>query len=116
MSAHDRPPTDDALLAFDRGELPDDELAAVARWLDAHPDAEEKLRGLAAEGADYAVEALREPHRLGDEVTDLAHVAATVVRRVLGAPGEASTPSGPSVPEGLREYQLLRPLGRGAMG
>jgi serine/threonine protein kinase len=115
MSFDQVPPSDEKLRAFDRGLLPPEEIDAVTRWLEAHPEAEEALTHLTDGPPDDAVEALRQPCAIDAELAQLSALATQVVERVL-AGVEQSPALAPGVPRRIREYQLLRPLGRGGMG
>jgi hypothetical protein len=42
----DDTPTDDTLLAYDQGLLSEAEIDAITRWLESHPEAEERIRTL----------------------------------------------------------------------
>jgi serine/threonine protein kinase len=108
-------PTDDVLIAFDRGLLPDKEIDAVTGWLACSPEGEERLRRLTSGLVDEAVEALRSPCRITEEIASLSLVSARVVKRLLGEPGSTFVQSSPP-PTFIRDYQLLRELGQGGMG
>jgi hypothetical protein len=109
------PPSDETLRAFDRGLLPPEAIDAVAHWLEAHPEAEERLRRLVESDTDPAVEALRQPCLLATELSGLAALTSAAVERVL-AGSEAPPATALEIPQRIREYQLLRPLGQGGMG
>jgi serine/threonine protein kinase/WD40 repeat protein len=115
MTLRVSPPSDETLQAFDRGLLSPDEIDSVTRWLEAHPEVEERLRRLADGSPDTAVEALRKPCALAEELAGLSGLTSSVVDRILSgsedAPGKAA-----EMPDRIRDYQLLRPLGRGGMG
>jgi formylglycine-generating enzyme required for sulfatase activity len=119
MTSPVSPLSDETLQAFDRGLLSPDEIDAVTRWLEAHPEAEERLRRLADGAPVAAVEALRKPCALADELAGLSDLTSSVVNRVLAGDAEPMVDrelSGDTVPKQIRDYQLLRPLGRGGMG
>ena len=116
MNANPPPPSDDTLLAFDRGLLPEEEIDAVARWLHADPDAEQRLLRLTEGSADAAVDAIREPCEITAEISSLSGLTSRVVERVLSGGEQTLVTSGPDVPARLGEYQLLGPLGHGGMG
>jgi serine/threonine protein kinase len=115
VNERDVTPTDDDLLAFDRGLLADDATEIVARWLDAHPEGEERLQRLAERSPDQALEALRGPCRIENEMDRLTGVASRFVERMLDAshqpPGMLSAP----LPDVIRDYRLLGLLGHGGM-
>jgi serine/threonine protein kinase/WD40 repeat protein len=115
MISATNPPSDETLQAFDRGLLSPEEIDAVARWLEAHPEAEERLGRLADGAPDAAVEALRKPCTLADELAGLSDLTSSVVDRVLSGSEDALAKSA-EMPERIRDYELLRPLGRGGMG
>lgn len=115
MTTGDWVPSDDELLAFDRGLLPPAEIDSVARWLAAHPEGDERLRRLKAGRSDEAVEALRGPCPISAGFERLTGLTSRVVGEVLEGSSEvAATPL--SVPKRIRDYELVRPLGRGGMG
>jgi hypothetical protein len=109
-------PTDEDLLAFDRGLLPDASADAVARWLEAHPEGEQRIQQLSESSPDGAVEALRQPCRIDAELERLSGVATEIIQRVLTVPGLGAQGLPPGVPESIRDYRLLGPLGQGGMG
>lgn len=111
MSTHEKSPSDATLLAFDRGMLPPEEIDAVAEWLRANPDGEERLRTLTEGVSDAVVDALRATCGLTEEIAKRSGLTSRVVERVL-APGDQPS----DVPQHLGEYQILWPLGRGGMG
>lgn len=107
-------PSDQDLLAFDRGLLAEAATEAVVRWLEAHPEGEERLRQLTQGCPDEAVEALRKPSRLRAEMSRFSGMSAQVVERVLSNRGPRTIAG--AMPETIRDYRLVRPLGRGGMG
>jgi hypothetical protein len=54
-------PTDEDLLAFDSGLLADEVSDTIVRWLETHPEGEDRLRRLCEGRPEDAVEALRQP-------------------------------------------------------
>src|SRR5215470_668523 len=83
VTERDWTPTDEDLRAFDRGLLADEAADAVVRWLEAHPQGEERLRRLTEPCPDAVVEALRKPCRINEELTGLSGVASRVIDHVL---------------------------------
>jgi serine/threonine protein kinase len=135
VSERDWTPSDEDLLAFDRGLLPDASADAVARWLEAHPEGEQRIEQLSERCPDGAVEALRQPCRIDAELERLSSVATHVIQRVLAGPGLGAQVQAvghvsnvppqaghvgnvppQAVPESIRDYRLLGPLGQGGMG
>jgi serine/threonine protein kinase len=114
VSDGDFTPTDADLIAYDQGLLPEDRIDAVTRWLEAHPEGEERLRSLSESSHDHAVEAMRHASKIGDELEQLADVTTHVINRVLHqAAGLSATAA--TVPERIRDYRLLSKLGQGGM-
>jgi serine/threonine protein kinase len=102
------------LIAFDQGQLSESEIEAVGRWLLTSPGADERLQLLTKDKDDPAADALRQPSGLKDEITSLTYITDKVISRVVGA---AQKDADTVVPLGIiREYQLLKELGRGGMG
>lgn len=118
-------PTDDDLVAFDQGLLPEGEVNAVTEWLEAHPEGEARLDRLTKDRPDPAAVALRQSGPLRLDINPATSLTATIIERVLGGgqAGPTPLPASPApddmtaaMPTALREYRLLRPLGRGGMG
>jgi len=100
MSPHDQPPSDDELLAFDRGLLPAERSEVVVHWLESHPEAGERLRQLTE----------HQPHQaLGADNTHLSNTSARLMQPGPDAPTE-------QIPSSIRDYQLRDPIGKGGMG
>jgi hypothetical protein len=116
MANSDWVPKDKDLLAFEGGLLPEEEIAAIARWLESCPEAEERLRRLVHDQEDDAVEALRHPGGIAEEISQLADLTSVVTSRILAEPGAAGGATVPSLPTAIRDYQLVRELGKGGMG
>jgi serine/threonine protein kinase len=109
------PPSDETLRAFDRGLLAPAEIDTVTGWLEAHPEAEERLRRLVGSDSDPAVEALRQPCVLAPELSALTAITSAAVQRVLVG-SDAPPGATPEIPQRIRDYEVLRPLGQGGMG
>jgi serine/threonine protein kinase len=116
MADNDWVPSDDVLLAFNRGLLPDSQIDAVARWLEANPHGEERLRRLTEHHNDEAAEALRQPCLLDEELANLAGLSSRIVSGMLAEPMPVSADEPAAVPESIREYHLVKELGKGGMG
>ncbi len=115
MSFGQGPPSDQTLRAFDSGLLRPAEIDAVARWLEEHPEAEDEVHRVLDGARDPAVEALRQPCALRPELSQLSELTSRVADRLLSAADGGAVPSA-AMPQRVREYQVLRPLGRGGMG
>src|SRR5262245_49161950 len=105
-------PTDDDLLAFDRGLLPEAEMEAVVGWLEAHPEGEARLQHLTKDRPDPASQALRQTGPPRSELDSDAVLATHICERVLReSPADftlvSSSPTPPAMPATLREYRLL---------
>ncbi len=111
-SPRDWTPTDQDLLAFHQGLLPEAKAAAVNRWLAAAPDAKERLSRL-VEGRDLpATNAAQQPPPATDEWMRISHLTGRVTTTVPNMPEAGDK----AMPASIREYQLVRQLGRGGMG
>jgi serine/threonine protein kinase len=123
MAADGWVPTDDDLLSFDRGLLPEAEADAVTAWLEAHPEGEARLERLTKDRPDPAALALRQGGPPGSDINPAAGLTVTIIDRVLADGPARFTPVTPppeampeAMPDVLREYKLLRRLGEGGMG
>src|SRR5262245_20182179 len=121
MATEDWVPTDDDLLAFDRGLLPEAEADAVLRWLESHPEAETRIQRLTGDRPDAVAAALRKPAPSGDALDRASGLASDIIGRVLreqpaGPVGNSSTRTLHVMPATVREYRLVQPLGQGGMG
>ncbi len=105
-------PTDDELLKFDQGLLPESQAGAVTRWLAAVPGAEDRRRQIIEARDDPVAAALQKPVEKDKESQRVAQLQAGNTERV---PTSAEA-SGSPKPDTIRDYQLVKPLGRGGMG
>src|SRR5262249_11873889 len=118
MADSDATPTDDMLIAFDRGLLPDEEIDNVTRWLEGNSSGEERLRRLTEDRPDHAVEALRQPGELED-LPRLSELSARIVSGILSDSERTFVTvaaDSASVPQSIRDYQIVKELGQGGMG
>jgi serine/threonine-protein kinase len=126
MAGNDWSPTDAQLRAFERGQLAAPERAAVAEWLARAPGATDRLRRVVADGlADSAPIVLGPPDAGDGAAADQGVFAARRVGALLGAVGDGERTPTPwpreystlnEVPSAIREYRIVRELGRGGMG
>ncbi len=116
MSAGDRAPTDEVLLAFDRGLLPEAEIDSVAAWLADGPEREVRMEQLTRAHSDEAAEALRQQSNLTDEFNSLSTVTSQLVERLLAQPNKLTDEKSAAPPGVIRDYQILDELGKGGMG
>ena len=98
-------PTDDRLREFDRGDMPDDEIDAVAAHIGECPRCVERLAGLAVPVGGF-------PPASAEVPDDLAYRRAVAHAAFHPVPH----PRLPEVGDTLRDYRLVEEVGHGGMG
>ncbi len=114
MTDSDWVPTDEVLLAFKRGVLPEEESAAVERWLKANPNELARLQRISEAVSESSVLVLEESSGSGERHSGETELTHSVVSGLGASPNRAGRVASP--PESIREYQLVKQLGQGGMG
>ncbi len=116
MTTDDWRPSDDQLIEFEAGHLPEDQTEAVLRWLETDPLAEQHLARVTQGSTQNLGAILRQPCPQGPEWTPTDGRTERILSRIQAAENISITNSACDLPQRIRDYTILRLLGEGGMG